>query len=570
MVRRLIYPGHSELYGTKKSLCRASKLISQYPLYHAIGCLSRIELLLTDPTFEGGAHLRANQIDICRCTCSQDQLKLIEKVDVETRQKPNADIAPFHRLQLAMAMKLAFLNCLDKGTPPKYLYDLADALFIINDHIGPTPEDKPTEYFLWVKQSQFAFSEVHIWNYLTRWKNITTKVIEKSKQTTLDLEARLKGKYKVDLLSYLIIGIDFYMQWVQFRSRQAYNKGILSIRASELKKRYRFSDEETEQAFKEFCGAPAFFMESIKSKKEDQDPYNNVTFLKRPLVRFDDDILCLGKHFLSWKIGAGIYWLLIELYERGKEDTLRRQVMKLFGKAFESYGLEILKTIYGNGHCSPLIIIDEVIGTSARQGKRKVDALIDCGDALIIVEFKSSPLPLNALTSNGCMEFHDWEKENILKAAEQIYNVICQIQKGELSQVIDHRRIKKYYPLVVTLQNLPTAVKSYIDHLEPEVERITKRELENASVALTTFNIEPINIMNIGEMEVIEAVLTASQNNESFQGLLDKKNTESKYSNWMEFLGRYKYPQNTRLRKQLKEFVAQGHKQVFNKHNTST
>ena len=574
MIRRLIFLGHSELYGVPKGLCEAERLIASYPLYNAIGCLSRMELILIDPTFEVTTNLIENQKDICRRTCSLEQLKVIEKVAEETRIREKTDIILFHRPQLTSAMKLAFLNCPEEGKPPEYLHNLAEALFIINDRIGPTPQDKPTEYHLWVKQSQFVSSEVNLLYYLARWCTLAKKIETKQKQTQLGLEKRFKSKYGTDLTSFLTMGIDFYMQWVVLRPRQDIDNGIISIGVPQLENRSKLDKVEFDKSLQEFCQPPEFFKKSIRKEAELKDPYKNVTFLKKPLVRFENNIICLGKHFLTMKIGSGFYWLLVELYERGRENKSRREIMKLFGEAFSEYTMGILKRIYGNRTNCPLIDVDKIDNFQNKQAKRKADALIICGDSLIVVEFKSSLFPVKLLSSNKVDDFHEWEREHLLEdGTKQIYSLIIQLIKSEIPKLNVAQRVKKYYPLIITLQQLPTAVPTYISHFEKEAETLKNRELESADVRLNGIRIEPINLMSVSELEQIEAIFVTPGCQENLKDIIDRKNQKDRYSNWLPFLqeyfNKYNTPVNTHLINSLKEFVHEGLEQIFPPKETS-
>lgn len=566
VIKRLIFLGYSELYGVSKCLDEAKHLLATHPLYDAIGCLSRIELILIDPTFEDTSVLIENQKDICKCTCSLKQLRVIEKVAEDIRIRNRTDVILFHRPQVATAMKLAFMNCPEDGQPPEYLDALAETLFIINDHIGLTPEYKPPEYLLWVRQSQFITSETNLLYYLARWYALTKKVEAKMRQTQLDLENRFISKYGTGLINFVTMGLDFYMQWVVLRPREDIDKGIVTINLTQLKNRSKLGKTEFNRALQEFCQPPSFFQRSIHIGNELLDPFNNVAFLRKPLVRFNNILMCLGKHFLTMKIGTGLYWLLVELYERDKEDTSRRDVMKLYGEAFSEYSMEILRRIFGNRSDSPLIDIDRIITNEHK--KRKVDALIDCGDSLIVIEFKSSQFPIELLSSKNVDDFHRWEREHLLQdGAEQIYSFIAQLINGALPEFGFTRRIKKYYPLIITLQQLPTAVPSYLRHFVVEAERIKNRELGNAKINLNDISLEPINLLSISELEQVEPILTNPGCEEKLKDIIDKKNQEDRYSSWLPFLHqffyKYNFPKNEHLFNLLKEFVSEGLAGIF-------
>jgi len=251
--------------------------------------------------------------------------------------------------------------------------------------------------------------------------------------------------------------------------------------------------------------------------------------------------------------------MLVNLYK----GSYRENVMSLFGEVFEEYVNEIFGRVYG---FSPLGSFIPAKYIEFADGRNKADAFIDCGNALIIIEYKSSPIPLKKVlaSKDGLGKFHDWEDDNIIEAARQIHDVIDQI-KNEKIPGFSASRIKKYYPLVITLQYLPTPSPDYLGHVNEKL----KEENDGAGI-LQDEDIGRINIISVNELEAAEAPL--SEEGVTLKEMIDSKNSDDRtyYDGCLGFIqANYSKWDNDYLNSQFKRIAKSGISTIFTSQESS-
>jgi|GEM_PF-7107785 len=561
MVHPILALSYKDVYGEVLDREEAVRLIKHYKLFTILHALSRFEIFIIDPSYESIEYFRKNQNELLNHLGSQTQKQeIVRALNYELSQK-KVEVGIFSRPQFTMAMKLAFRHCSEesihfKGKEIPY-NELLIALLIINDHFGPNLKDKPPVYFLYVKEGNYTFRD-NLEQSLARWGILAEKVLQSKGAESLNITEKYRMKHGLSLASYLTVGYYFSRQLSKMREDPEHadlERGSILFELEGMKKKAKIDCHKLESVFSEFCQTSEYFQQIFEDEKS-MSQYNNVSFLKYPMVRFGDTALCLSSHFLAMKLASGFYWILVELYDYKKEYDERHEVITLFGKIFEQYVGDILKRIYG---CGPLTCLKLEEDIQFAKGRRSVDAIINCGQSLVLIECKSSLLKLPVRTlREGLREFHKWEKENIIGGAEQIHDVIDQIKNDKIPG-FPSSRFKKYYPVVVTLEYLPTPIYSYLEHIEHRL----KEENEGAGF-LQDDDIERITLMSVNELEAAEAPL--KRGDATLKEMIDLKNSndETYYAGWLTFLSRnYGKLSNQYLVKEFQRLVKSGVGAIF-------
>jgi hypothetical protein len=112
---------------------------------------------------------------------------------------------------------------------------------------------------------------------------------------------------------------------------------------------------------------------------------DTVILRQNPVVALPGDkFLVLDRHFVSEMVSSGLYWQIFEKLEGSQRERLR----ELWGRLFELYVFELL------GHYYPAMCQMLRVDLSYTDGQ--IDALLDFGDVIIVIEVKASLLLRNA------------------------------------------------------------------------------------------------------------------------------------------------------------------------------
>lgn len=561
MVHPILALSYKDVYGEVLDREEAVRLIKRYELFTILHALSRFELFIIDPSYESIEYFRKNQNELLNHLGSPAQKQdIVRALNYELSQK-KVEVGIFSRPQFNMAMKLAFRHCSEesihfKGKEIPY-NELLIALLIINDHFGPNLKDKPPVYFLYIKEGDYTFRD-NLEQSLTRWGILAEKVLLSKDVESQNIKEKYRLKHGLSLASYLTVGYYFSWQLSKMRDDPEHadlERGTIFFDLEGMKKKAKIESHKLESVFAEFCQTPKYFQQVFKDDKT-MSQYNNVTFLKYPMVRFGDTALCLSSHFLAMKLASGFYWILVNLYDFEKERDERHKVITLFGKVFEQYVGDLLKRVYGYGPLSCLKLEKDI---QFARGGMSVDAIINCGRTLVLIECKSSLLKLPIKTcKDGLSKFHNWENEYIIGGAEQIHDVIVQIKNDKIPGY-PSSKYTKYYPVIVTLEYLPTPIYSYLKHIEHRL----KEENEGGGIS-SSDDIERITLMSVNELEAAEAPL--KRGDATLKEMIDLKNSndETYYAGWLTFLARnYGKLSNQYLVKEFQRLVKSGVGAIF-------
>lgn len=573
MISVAIFLAYSEVFGNgeKAPFERAVDLIKGYPLYPLLRMLSAIDIAIVDPAYEDTDRLERNQVELCRRILEEDQFnkvnetatRLIREETGGRGDRRHPPIVVFNQTQLVVAIKIALLHCSTHGDFNQRIpfSELFEALLIISDYIDDDPEHIKNWYEFYLQRMQFMASD-HLGNFACRWNILIKKVLQEadSNHPSLQLRRKYMSKYKIEPSAYSTLLLGIYWLWSTYPKDQLFD-AVVAMPVDGIQRGLKISRNKLNKFLRNFCRTADEFRIYLSENPEViSDSYNNKVLSETPLIRYGDRILCLNRHFLSLALASGFYHEIVKLFTNNLQSM---EVKSVFGKSFHEYALNIFDRMFDSeaiNFTAPRVIPGDEI--PIKQNEKRVDAIIDYGKQLILVEFKSAMLPKAAY--HDVNHLHVWEYKlsspSGSSAAEQIDNVIKQIEKGKLkdSWGIDPNKIIKYYPLLVTLQRLPTPMDDYIEHVQRMLDQHGWLQNRKGSTKIAR-----LELMHVSELETIEVVLESGQ--DTLLGLIQEK-IASRISDWNAFLVLHKSARsgpNEFLRSKWNEIINSAAMSVF-------
>lgn len=124
----------------------------------------------------------------------------------------------------------------------------------------------------------------------------------------------------------------------------------------------------------------------------------DMTALRRsPLIRLPDDrILCTDLPFITQLLTEGVYWTALETFNRTDKshgDTF----LSLWGRLFELYGADLLRHFYPPE--------SGLLTTDLEHRSGQLDAVLDFGSYVVLIEFKASLLTVAARCNRDVAAF---------------------------------------------------------------------------------------------------------------------------------------------------------------------
>lgn len=272
-----------------------------------------------------------------------------------------------------------------------------------------------------------------------------------------------------------------------------------------------FSKEDTDKFFDLVCLDAKSMKELVSGyyNLEDLKAFDVLLFAKKPLVIIGDNVFCLSVKLLTHKLTDGLYHLFLD---PAKFDRQRRgRFLRFMGTVFEDYVSRLLARVYpasANRYVGPKELADNVEG-------RSCDFVILYGDALVLIEVKATRFTLAARTEASWADIERAFKEIFQDSAEQIDSTVNAIEAGKLLHLgIDPAVVRLYFPLVVTLEDLP---------MNGVIYRKVREDIAGAHL-LEQPKVKPLQAIDIGDLEFLEIALHSGR---SLREILQEKLSSS-------------------------------------------
>jgi len=513
---------YHHVYGSRPDWEDLIRALAPYSLEQIVGMACRVSASLY------GAELpwdSATQLRICRGIFGKVEatriLDAAKRVDEEREGKGGrAPLLVFHEHQTLNLLKAALMiKGLDDKSSSEDFIELGKAFLIVTDLTEGDPgrllssvgQNDPEYFDRWLCYflANYLFSSRSLDAYaLARYHDLylTDKPDLRHCGSYVDLPIQLKAIRGLDPVALWSVIFTLAKHWVTVTAKTVSSGAMAINRASYLSENFKFSDTEIE-AFFSFCGADiATLKEAVEQRYSAGDlrPFDVLPFGKWPLVNFDERVYCVSLPLMMQKLTTGLHHTYLD---DSVPPSDRQRYLTYMGDVFGDYVHRGLCRVFPP-FAGRYLNLDDV--RSEMKGKY-CDGLISYADAVVLIETKASLFPLEARIGNDVTAIKERLADIIIDGAQQIHSTIRALKNGwrDKGRIIPGQ-IKLYYPIIVTLEEIP---------MNPIIHRDVRRSLD-AQGLLHEIDVHPLQHFDAGDFYHIEGAL---QGGSSLRGLLDEK-----------------------------------------------
>jgi hypothetical protein len=343
------------------------------------------------------------------------------------------------------------------------------------------------------------------------------------------LSQRFEELTDIDLKRYLILLFDFYLYY-EYQSNSLdelmKNPGMFNVDTETVFAKMKFSEREIAGFFDLVAADVDQLIQGLQQPSETKYPllshYDFTVFRKHPFVYVNDQktvMTCIDPAFLAEKISTGAYHTILkslEVDDDAENDKDRAERVRFlrrdWGEVFQLYVNDRIRDVFAvesrRFYDSP-----KWQSPKARRGKEAFDSVLDCGDALIVMEHKGKYLELSAKYSGrreALLEDLDGRfgegVRQLAQSLEIVFNndpaqerhTFCETnENGDV--VLEYnleaaRRVKRVYPVLV-VQDFSLQIGFANRELRNSFDReIANRHLDGELV-------RPLSLLTIEDLE---------------------------------------------------------------------
>ena len=513
---------YRQVYGSEPTWDDLEQALAPYSLEQIVDVVCRISAILYSAPLPWDSQ---TQWRICQGVFGREEanqiLQTAIRIKNEMRQKERgAPLLVFHEQQTLNLLKAAFLlkNTEDQNSSTN-LVGIGKALLMITDLIKGEPGDllsvEPThpDYFdRWLRYllaSYLFTSGAAGSDALARSYDLylIDKPTLRDCGSYMDLRAMLQAStgLQPDALWSAIFALGCH--WTTLSAQTVPGAPMAINKQSYFITGFSFADEEIER----FLAICATSVDDMKAAVEAHyaptslRPFHILPFAKWPLVAFGDRVYSVSVTFLMQKLTTGLHHLYLD--DRYFSKAQRQIYLTYMGEVFGDYVHRALDRMFPpqTRRCLSLDAL------RPQMKGRYCDGLIAYEEAVLLVETKASLFPLEARVGDDITAIRGRLEDIYNDGAKQIQATIDDLRQGlRDDQGVIPNRINRYYPIVVTLENVP---------ITPVIYGEVRRKLASEGL-LGESGVQPLQFINIRELEQIEAVLASGA---SLKQLIDDK-----------------------------------------------
>jgi len=518
---------YSHLFNKEEPLKVAIEIMCNYGILNTINLFSRIDLMLGrdyDDILKAQIPLLTRKL-----TCSA----IVEKVKNYLNKQPSINnmkqYVVFHPNQILNAMKLCLQYCrtVEKSVTDQSFKELVKALLIINEYLTPTNMEKELakkdiELIKYVVMNVLFHRTENEKNLIGRWQEIifkSYKQIATDDPDYLDAYGIFKTSYGFTPREFFAYCFGLYSFWLT-RSEKQIDEGIIALNSKNLLIDFDIDANKHNRIIDNLSAPTEWYATQLTNPEF--DPFDLLPLRKKPILRHNNDLFCLSKKLLLEKMTSGIYYMFFNCF---KDDQDKKRFFGFMGKVYQNYITDILDRIF-NGPGIALRFFKPIKYRVGRQVFESCDGLIDYGDKLVLLEIKTKLFTHEFLAYGNEDEFKTTLKEIIYDGSYQIDRTIKHFKQNLFTiDGVEQTRIKKYYPIIVTLQSIP-------------MEKYLYKYLQNELKIRKLFETEDIISLEIMSSYGLENSLAMVNTGKSIVDLIDEKhkNIDTKMSSIENYL----------------------------------
>lgn len=513
---------YRQVYGSEPTWNDLERTLASYSLEQIVDVVCRLSAILYKAplTMDG-----QTQWQICQGIFGSDEanqiLQTANRIKKEMLRKERGapPLLAFHEQQTLNLLKAAFLlKNKEHPNTAGSLIGIGKALLMITDltqgepgdllSVGPTHPEYFDRWLSWALANYFFPSGAVGSLALVRSHDLY--LIDKPHLATcgsyIDFRAMLRATTGLEPHAFWSAIFALAAHWVALSAEIVSDATMVINKNTYFSKEYTFTDEEVERFFA-IC---ATNVDDMKAEVERHytatslRPFHFLPFANRPLVAFGDRLYTVSVALLMQKLITGLHYLFLD---QRHSSAQRQRYLTYMGEVFEDYAHRILERMFPHGARRYLRL------NTLRpciDGKL-CDGLIAYEEAVLLVESKASLFTLEARAGENIASIRGRLEDIYKDGAAQIQATIDLLRQGfHDDQGIIPNQIKRYYPIIVTLEKLP---------MHPILYGDIRRTLVSQGL-LQDGGVQPLQSINIEELEHLKTVLAGGA---SLKQLIDDK-----------------------------------------------
>jgi hypothetical protein len=355
-------------------------------------------------------------------------------------------------------------------------------------------------------QSMAFHQGVRIAAFLARWYDLIflDAKLCKERPGFRDLLSDLSRITGLDGMLYYRLGHMLLTYWLQITYENAGTENPVTRIPDLFTRNFNIPLAELEPIFDQFATSREEIRQQFKGRPA-WEPFYFLPMQAAPILRRGDLAFCLSKRFLAEKLGPGLYHTILAGQPDRKQGDL---FLTFFGYVFESYVHRLLSRIYPPASTLIQRYLWDV--RHPNTNAQIADGIIVYDDSVVLIEAKASLFPVAVLASGDPAVIDEKLEAIVFHAALQLNTLIGHIRARKLTHLgLDPARIRRYYPLVVSLQFIPLEplLNAYI------LDTIEKQGCFRDPIDPTRADsqVAPLQIAPVADLEMLETALAAGK-----------------------------------------------------------
>jgi hypothetical protein len=394
--------------------------------------------------------------------------------------------------------------------------------FVQNTKVPTTPALVSVELLLFMAPAWDIYNSGHLGHAMSRMFTIFTEILPGSDPVVTKLVSKLgidPNKIEIDGMplyqfAAIVFGLFAYARSPQTQVRVLFNPQEIfaptglsqELFDRFLKARARTLEEFRIELNKDGLISQATFSEELKRRSFLIESLN--VFRKYPLFRLDTErVVMLDVQFVVELLTSGVYWSIYDGLPQNKRETFKQ----LWGRMFELYAVDLLAQFY-----PPM---SGMLSADVNYSEGQIDALLDFGPYVLVIEIKSSLLTEPAKRSA--------DKESFLKDFRRKFVENEQGKPKAIKQLSSASRAILAGTIKTGKMDGPPVIYPIFISDEPVLEATFMNAFFNEEFQKEGINdgkVRPLTVMSIDELE--DALCYVTDNDFSWKELLDSRFNE--------------------------------------------
>lgn len=316
----------------------------------------------------------------------------------------------------------------------------------------------------------------------------------------IDIDNVFQEATGIGLDEYLSIGIGIISHYYKYNTEEVvlHREQDLNIfRPKQYFRKTALEGEVLRRVFDFISMTLSDFRSQASKQSRREMAYDFLIMKQNPLIKLDDDVFVLISYsYLFERFTTGVYWIVFDHLRDNAKNNLHLQFSRYTGVIFQEYVKKVIKHIVERQpERAEKLIFDQPYRVAKRE-YRTPDVMLFGNDYAVLIESSATRIQAKRTTSLGNVQAFGKDCEKMFfNNAKSLDTFIRNMRDGKVClEGIDARRIRRFYPVIVTIEGFPKypVIDAYID------SEIKKRKL------LSGDDIAPLSTLGIYDLEALE------------------------------------------------------------------